>query len=200
EPACLVGETGVGKFHAACEVHERSVRSRHPILKLDGAELQWEDWEWKIRANKEGTVIIEQADLLPADTLRRLIGSTERARLILTARRDPAVAVPTIHVVPLRERTEDIPELVHAFLDKAGAPSPADAISQEAMRMIGLYPFLRDNIKGLKRVVQRAYLLSGGKLILARHIRFDEARKPGSRPKIGVALGSGSVRGAAHVG
>lgn len=200
EPVCIVGETGVGKFHAACEIHERSSRGRHPMLKLDGAELQLEDWEWKIKANKGGTVILEQAELLPADTLRRLIGSTGRTRLILTARRAPAVSLPTVTIVPLRERTEDIPELVHAFLGKAGSPRPADAISQEAMRMIGLYPFLRDNVKGLKRVVQRAYLLSGGKLILGRHIRFDEARKPGSRPKIGVALGSGSVRGAAHVG
>jgi len=100
----------------------------------------------------------------------------------------------------LRERAEDMPELVREALRAAGASDPAEAVSQEAMRMIGIYPFLKDNIKGLKQVVQQAYLLSGSKTILGRHLRFGSRRAPGARPAIGLALGSGSVRGAAHVG
>lgn len=201
EPVCIVGETGVGKFHTACEIHQQSSRSRYPILKTDAAELQIAEWEWKVRANKGGTVILEQADLLPAGVLERLAASAAgQTRLIMTACHMPVISIPVVEMIPLRERTEDIPELVYEFLRKSGAPSPVEVISQEAIRMIGIYPFLKDNIKGLKQVVQQAYLLSGGSMILGQHLRFGGGRKPGAKPVIGVALGSGSARGAAHVG
>src|SRR5690606_10047791 len=105
-----------------------------------------------------------------------------------------------VKITPLRERKEDIPELVYAFLTEAKVSEPQDAISSEAMNMIAAYPYLAGNVYELKRVVQDALVISGGKPILIKHLRFGSMREPGTRPKIGLALGSGSSRGAAHVG
>lgn len=62
------------------------------------------------------------------------------------------------------------------------------------------YPFLAGNIQELKQVVHHALILSNEKIIRIAHLRFGSFREPGTRPKIGLALGSGSVKGAAHVG
>lgn len=200
EPACFIGEKGVGKFHAAYEIHHQSVRSEFPILSVDGASFHLEEWEMKCRAAAEGTIVLEHADQLPGDLLHQILQSRSDARLILTANHQPKVNVERLKIVPLRERKEDIPELVRQFLIETGAANVQEAISNEALNMITAYPFLDGNIEELKRVVQDALVISGGKTILNKHLRFGHARKAGERPKIGLALGSGSSRGAAHVG
>jgi predicted acylesterase/phospholipase RssA len=68
------------------------------------------------------------------------------------------------------------------------------------MRMITMFPFLAGNVQELKQVVHDALVRSGGRMIRIPHLRFGSVREPGARPRIGLALGSGSVRGAAHVG
>lgn len=200
EPLCLIGEKGTGKFHAAYEIHRRSRRAGQPIMSVDGENFRLEEWEMKLRAAGEGTMILERAELLPADLLNRLIASSGDARVILTARVGPPLDMPNLHMIPLRERTEDIPALACAFLQEAGAANAREAISREAMRMLGVYPYLEGNIQELKRVVQDAFVVSGGRTILTKHLRFGGVRKPGERPKMGLALGSGSSKGSAHVG
>ncbi len=199
-PICIVGEEGTGKFHIACEIHYRSSHGQHPLLSTDGASFHYDDFMMKARANKGGTIVLEQADRLPTELLYRLMQSMNQTRLVMTAREMPDIKTQVVHVIPLRERLEDIPELVYEFLAKAGVVHPIEAISQEAMRMLGRFPFLRENIRELRRVVQNALIQSEGGIILSSHLKFGSAREPGTRPTIGVALGSGSVRGAAHVG
>jgi len=199
-PLCLVGEKGVGKLHAAYEIHRRSHRAEYPIISLDGAEFCMEDWEAKVHAAEGGTVVLKHADSLPADILNRCVQSLQGTRLIMTASDLPKVKVREFRIIPLRERASDIPELVHVFLAAAGASEPLEAISSEALNMVAAYPYLRGNVQELKRVVQDAFIVSGGRAIRNTHLRFGGMREPGSRPKIGLALGSGSSRGAAHVG
>jgi predicted acylesterase/phospholipase RssA/CRP-like cAMP-binding protein len=199
-PLCIVGERGVGKFHTAYEIHKQSRRAEYPILSVDGNSLHWDDWEMKVRAAREGTIVLEHADLLPLDMLHRSLQYAEGTQVIMTAKAMPNISARELILIPLRERQEDIPELVYAFLTAAGSGDPQEAISNEAMSMLASYPFLDGNIQELKRVVQEAYIVSGGKMILNRHLRFGSVREPGARPKIGLALGSGAARGAAHVG
>lgn len=63
---------------------------------------------------------------------------------------------------PLRERPEDIPELVARF---------AGAIDQEAMNLLKSYSW-PGNVRQLKACVERAGVLSGGGRIGAEHILF----------------------------
>ena len=200
EPLCIIGDKGTGKFHAAYEIHRRSRRAGQPVMSMSGENFRLEEWEMKLRAAREGTMILERAELLPADLLNQLIESSGDARVILTARAGLPLSLPSLYMIPLRERTEDIPAFAFAFLQEAGAANAQEAISGEALHMLGVYPYLEGNIHELKRVVQDAFIVSGGRTILAKHLRFGWTRRPGERPKVGLALGSGSSKGSAHVG
>ncbi|THF74290.1 patatin-like phospholipase family protein [Cohnella fermenti] len=197
---CIIGENGVGRAHAALEIHALSRRAECPVFLLDGVNLQLEEWETKIRSARGGTIILRDADALPADLLRRLAHSLDDTRFILTARHPLELAKDRIEIVPLRERTEDIPSLVYSFIADAGFDSPERLMSQEAMNLIGNFPFLAGNVEELRRVVHEALIRSNGDTIRIPHLRFGSAREPGTRPRIALALGSGGSRGAAHIG
>jgi predicted acylesterase/phospholipase RssA/CRP-like cAMP-binding protein len=197
---CIVGEKGVGKSHIAWEIHARSRRAEHPVFLIEGEGFQLGDWEIKARAAQGGTMILKDADLLPSELLPRLADSLEETRFVMTARRPLEIGEACLEVVPLRERMEDIPSLVHSFIADAGFEATESLISQEAMHLIGNFPFLGGNIRELKRVVHDALVRSNGKIIRISHLRFGSVREPGARPKIGLALGSGAAWGAAHIG
>lgn len=200
EPVCIAGEKGVGKFHIACEIHYRSGRGLGPILSMTADSYSPQAWETTLRAAEGGTIIIEQADLLPSGLLRQLILSANESRIMMTGRAGADVRARHIEVAPLRDRPEDIPELVHAWLRRSGSTAPEESISEEAMRMLSIYSYPGDNIDGLHRILSSAYARSEGKTVRSLHLRFNRIREPGARPIVGLALGSGSVRGAAHVG
>ena len=71
-----------------------------------------------------------------------------------------------IHLPPLRERREDIPPLVHTFLQKMGSsivpPRPEVVFSQEALRRMMAFDW-PGNIRQLENVVERALALSPGR-------------------------------------
>ena len=71
-----------------------------------------------------------------------------------------------IHLPPLRERREDIPLLVHAFLQKMGPslvpPRPAIVFSQEALRRMMAFDW-PGNIRQLENAVERALALTPGR-------------------------------------
>lgn len=197
---CIFGEHGSGKTHIAWEIHMRSGRSAHPVIIMEGETFSMEQWEVNARAARGGTIILMEADILPADVLHRLRQSLDDTRFIMTARQRLELADAQIEAIPLRERKEDIPALVYAFIAEAGFTEPESLVSQEAMNMIGTFPFLGGNLKELKRLVHEALVRSNGQLIRTPHLRFGSAREPGIRPRIGLALGSGAARGSAHVG
>jgi len=199
-PVCLVGEKGVGKLHIAYRLHDGSHRRNYPLLTISGIDFNWDEWNRKAHAAKGGSLILKHAEALPENVLHRLLQASEECRIIMTALRPLDAEIQQIHVEPLRERTDDIPELVNYFLSKAGAANPCDAITESAMRMIQMFPFLKGNVEELKKLLEEALLLSRGSTIRNSHLRFSGPRKPGTRPTVGLALGSGSVRGAAHVG
>jgi transcriptional regulator with PAS, ATPase and Fis domain len=71
-----------------------------------------------------------------------------------------------IVIPPLHKRTEDIPGLVHHLLATLGAPDID--ISREVMQVLVQYPW-PGNIRELRNVLERALLLSHGKLLTPEH-------------------------------
>ena len=71
-----------------------------------------------------------------------------------------------IHLPPLRERREDIPLLVHAFLQKLGRslapPRPDVVFSQEALRRMMAFGW-PGNIRQLENLVERTLALTPGR-------------------------------------
>lgn len=81
------------------------------------------------------------------------------------------LAVITIELPPLRERLEDIPQLVEHFLTEFVAPgAPLPAVKSESMDYLKAQGW-KGNIRELRNVVQRAVVLSGGGAIELAHLQ-----------------------------
>lgn len=196
----IVGEYGVGKVHAAAAIHQASSKQGKPFVTIESSFFVLNLWDQKVMEAAGGTIVLRHAERLPADMINHVLESSGNTRVILTSKTMPEIRVRVLHIPPLRERSDDISELILHFLKMAGAENPLEAISQEAMRMLILYPFLTGNVEELMGVLREAFILSGGKKIYNNHLHFGRHRLPGSRPTVGLALGCGTIRGTAHVG
>ncbi|MBM3736846.1 MAG: sigma-54-dependent Fis family transcriptional regulator [Acidobacteria bacterium] len=84
-----------------------------------------------------------------------------------------------LRIPPLRERKEDIPELVERFVRKFAAElgSAADSISPEAMQLLVDYHW-PGNVRQLENVIERSLLLCQGNRLDTADIRLDTTAKP----------------------
>jgi DNA-binding NtrC family response regulator len=88
-----------------------------------------------------------------------------------------------IEVPPLRERREDIPPLVHAFLVRAASRMKKDvrAVSADAMSALMSYRW-PGNVRELEHAIERAVILSNGASIRVRDLPPEVTEKPRRRP------------------
>ena len=84
----------------------------------------------------------------------------------------------TIHIAPLRERTEDILPLAEAFLDDLGRTMgrPAAGISRDARSWLLGYAW-PGNVRELRNAIERAILLCDGGLITREHLPVAVTRE-----------------------
>ena len=228
EPVLFVGEPGTGKELAAARLHYNSQRKDGPFIVLEMTAWTEQRWEEATRLAAHGSLLLKNLHLAPegaGEAIRRLMPravSGSRAqlpgrvpRVLATAgpaeEREPApledvilgegfaVAIP-----PLRERREDIPPLIRHFMRKHGYRPGGEAalrpVSGEALRKLETYPYLGANVRELERVLHHAMLLAGGSSIGIEHLRLSNRPERAGRPRVGLALGGGVVRGCAHIG
>jgi DNA-binding NtrC family response regulator len=76
-----------------------------------------------------------------------------------------------IHIPPLKERREDIPELANHFIKKYcyEMKKTSKTISREAMRLLEKYHW-PGNVRELENTIERAIILCEGKRILPEHL------------------------------
>jgi len=76
-----------------------------------------------------------------------------------------------IHIPPLKQRREDIPELATHFIKKYcfQMKKPEKTISREAMRLLEKYHW-PGNVRELENTIERAIILCEGKRILPEHL------------------------------
>ena len=74
-----------------------------------------------------------------------------------------------LHLPPLRERKEDIPLLLRAFINAASRPHRASAISDEAMNYLMRFDF-PGNVRELKSIILSALNLAQGRSIQPKHL------------------------------
>ncbi|MFD5021483.1 patatin-like phospholipase family protein [Paenibacillus sp. NPDC058367] len=198
----VIGESGTGKVNVARALHYRATNGQYPLLVLNVADMSLVDWETKVIAAKGGTIVIEEAESCPSEKLLQLLEAAAQIRIILTSTCPLKIVshLAVLPVPPLRERTEDIPLLAQYFLEKEGAGNAQEILSQDALSMLSLFPYLDNNVEELRNIVREAYIRSEGRMIYSHHLRFGRVRKVGDRPVIGLALGSGAARGMAHLG
>jgi DNA-binding NtrC family response regulator len=79
-----------------------------------------------------------------------------------------------IDIAPLRERREDIPDLVNLFITRFAGDSgkPIEDISPEAMQILVNYHW-PGNVRELQNIVERACALAKGDMLAAADIHLD---------------------------
>ena len=79
-----------------------------------------------------------------------------------------------IDIAPLRQRKEDIPDLVNLFISRFAGESEkrVDGITPEAMQILGNYHW-PGNVRELQNIIERACALSKGSLLKVEDIHLD---------------------------
>jgi DNA-binding NtrC family response regulator len=106
-----------------------------------------------------------------------------------------------IHMPPLRERMEDIPQLVEHFLAKYRAKPDAipTPISEEAVGRLMEHDW-PGNVRELENAIERAVVLSRGATIMPEHLPLAESPVSAggrARSKKTAAAGAAAVNGSA---
>ena len=204
-PVLIRGEKGVGKKLGARTIHANSPRSEGPFVVVSCRSLVSELPDGKLELAEAGTLLLEDVDALPL-ALQALVlealGEREAAgdpvpRPIATTTADLGALVAdgafdedlaetlglvTIELPPLRERAEDIPDLVGFFMSRCNANfdtaiKGVDARVEELLRRHG-WP---GNVRQLENVIKRGCLLAHGDTITADDLGdgLTERPKPG---------------------
>jgi serine/threonine-protein kinase PknK len=84
-----------------------------------------------------------------------------------------------VRLPPLRERLEDLPELVKALVARiaASAGRAAPELGRDALRALSLHPF-PGNVRELENVLTRAVVMAGGKRIGAADLELAARPAP----------------------
>ncbi|HEY0840606.1 MAG TPA: sigma-54 dependent transcriptional regulator [Vulgatibacter sp.] len=220
-PVLVRGESGSGKETCALSIHSKSSRAGGPFVALhvsslphDGAGAAAAELEKRIAQARGGTLFLDEIDALDErsqDVLLAALGD-DRAqpavRVVAATGRPLATLVHegrfredlhyrldvfSIDLPPLRERQEDIPELVADFVQVFAEryEKPAPAIDQVTLGLLTRYAW-PGNVRELRNVIEHAVILeSGGTItpaVLPRMIHRDEADAAAIRIPIGTRM------------
>jgi transcriptional regulator with PAS, ATPase and Fis domain len=100
----------------------------------------------------------------------------------------------TVTAPPLRERAEDIPVLVHHFLELFAREMGREApdIEPEALQLMATHPF-PGNVRELKNTIERALIESRGGTIASAHLHFQSQGGVSATPAPTVPADDGEI-------
>lgn len=217
-PVLVRGESGSGKETCARMIHERSARSDGPFVAVHASALPHgggtADLEHRIGQARGGTIFLDEIEALDEDgqrTLLHALGDEHTppvARVVVATGRplEPLVRegrfredlryrldVFSIDLPPLRERPEDIPELVADFVRTFASryDKPVPAVDDEALALLSRYGW-PGNVRELRNVIEHAVILeTGGRIsaaVLPRMIHRDDVDSSAIRIPIGTTM------------
>jgi transcriptional regulator of acetoin/glycerol metabolism len=183
----LEGEPGSGRLFAARRIHQLRGHDTalvvHPagVARAQGGD-QWLADLARLLADDTVTVAVTDLDLLDERTRRGLadvLASQAGAPLVVMTGQTvvgeaggwavPVLSDVTVHVPALRQRREDIPELVHSILRASGVTS---RVGHRAMTALTNHAW-PGNVSQLKRVLADAARVCRGTDIRLEHLGRD---------------------------
>lgn len=188
--ALITGESGTGRHLVAATIHANSGRRALPIVHVPCGTTSDAELTSMLRDPAIGTLHLAAVEALPLPLQARVTaairdaqasGSTERPRLLVSTATDPAagvrdgslsrelidaISVITLDLPPLRERREDIPELVQHFVTRANAELGRSfkGVDEAAARRLQQHAW-PGNVGELERVIRRACIVARGQAI-----------------------------------
>ncbi len=99
-----------------------------------------------------------------------------------------------MHLPPLRERKEDLPLLVQAFINEFNARNRRSiaGVDHQTMHMLEQYGW-PGNVRELRNVIERATIIAPGPFIEPKHLPPSLTGEPAVPPQAQVALGPGTT-------
>jgi|SoiMethySBSTD1v2_1073268.scaffolds.fasta_scaffold10294_9 two-component system nitrogen regulation response regulator NtrX len=187
-PVLLCGEPGSGRETIARRIHAASRRADQPLVQIPGRALDaatgaavlFGDGAHPGRLDlaRRGSVFLEDVDALPGPLQERLAGwltGRPDVRLLASASPDATGLTPSlrqhldvmrIQVPPLRERREDIHDIVHRFQRDLSREygRPDRTFGPEATAALVRHDW-PGNLRELRNAVERVVLLARGEEI-----------------------------------
>jgi DNA-binding NtrC family response regulator len=177
----ITGESGTGKELVARIIHGRSSRANMPFVVMNCAmsgEVLENEFQMKIEAAQGGTLYFEEINELPLHLQGKLVQNSYPIRIIASSnsslqdavseklfRSDLAAKVTYVSMtVPaLRERIEQIPMLVRAYIEKYNritGSNVSSMASPEALDAFTSYTW-PGNVRELEHVIERIVITKG---------------------------------------
>lgn len=182
----IVGEAGTGRERAARRIHSIGTRGGQPFVPVPCASLEGEsgtevlfgsgpERRGLVALASGGTLFLGEADRLPAALGRRLAselahGAGTDVRPMASTRPDAGAVDPDlahlldvirIRTVPLRERREDIPEMVRRVARDLAREygKPERSFASDALGALQSYAW-PGNLRELRNVLERLIVTS----------------------------------------
>jgi two-component system nitrogen regulation response regulator GlnG len=199
-PVLISGEWGSGKSLIARALHDLGPQADRPFTVVGVAYAAASEVEARLPAETVGgAVLLDGVDLATLDVQARLCAwideaaarpARQRPRLIATAaadvdqrvggegmRRDlyDRLAVGRLRAPPLRDRPDDIPELVRATLAALGEQAPGLDAAAEARLKGHDWP---GNVRELQALVRRLALMTAGPVVTVEAVEAELDRAP----------------------
>jgi DNA-binding NtrC family response regulator len=181
----ISGESGTGKDLIARIIHSRSTRAAGPFVtmncSLTGESLE-QEFQAKMDSANGGTIFFEEINELPLHLQARLVQNGSPVRIIASTGSNLSEAVAeklfrsdlfakisfvAMNVPALRERVEQIPMLVRAYIEKFNKLTGSNVSSTptaEALDAFTSYTW-PGNARELEHVVERIVIMKGQGII-----------------------------------
>ncbi|MFB1100116.1 PrpR N-terminal domain-containing protein [Terribacillus sp. JSM ZJ617] len=161
-PIVIIGENGTGKESLARYIHTNDTTD---FLRIDGAAFPSVLLPYlAIVLEDGGTLYIVNADKIEETTkdwIEKQLKAKVPFRIILAMNNKTSDRIPakfkTLHLPPLRERKEDIPNLIRLFISSFNSEYGVQiaGISEDAIQLLESNPF-ESNIIELSRIINKA--------------------------------------------
>jgi two-component system nitrogen regulation response regulator GlnG len=208
-PALLIGERGTGKELVAATIHNNSSRRDRPFISSDCGLLSEEALEEELASVDAGTLHLASVHALARPLqarfaramgeirsrvstqpplAARVIASTDRDLAELVAEKAfsrelyEVLALVSLRLPPLRDRREDIPLLVHHFVERFSEElgRRITGVDGFVLRRLQEHPW-PGNVRELEGVIKRACIVARGDVITLDDIgeSISDSRFPG---------------------
>ncbi|MFD1037374.1 PrpR N-terminal domain-containing protein [Virgibacillus byunsanensis] len=196
ETVSIIGEAGTGKFTVAQQIHFERYGQESPIVVIEGSYLtndasEIEKLQTKLLSIQRGTVLIKDIESVPVEIqhdIRSLLSDMPRSSKVLVLSKAPLgqrlisntfdeklyqeISKYSLHLLPLRDRKEDIGTFVDYFLTEFHAENGNETVGmkQDAIEYLLQFEWL-GNLPQLKRVIRELSVMTKANYIELFHVK-----------------------------